>query len=116
MKDLENGMKYVGKKRFWSHKRLPPLKGMKRKRLKITESDWQKYHGSSELVKSILKEHGESRFSREILRLCTSKGEMNYYEMKVQVERDVLLKPNEYYNAFVGGKIHRMHLSHLFLD
>lgn len=114
--DLENGMKYIGKKSFWSRKRLPPLKGKKRKRLKITESDWKKYHGSSELVKSILKEHGESRFSREILRLCVSKGEMNYYEMKLQVERDVLLKPNEYYNAFVGGKIHRMHLSHLFLD
>ena len=40
-------------------------------------------------------------------------GEMSYYEMKAQVENDVLLKPDEYYNAFVGGKIHRSHLGHL---
>ena len=38
---------------------------------------------------------------------------MSYYEMKYQIDNDVLLKPNEYYNAFVGGKIHRKHLSHL---
>jgi hypothetical protein len=30
--------------------------------------------------------------------------------MKYQLERDVLLKPDEYYNAFVGGKIHRKHV------
>ena len=33
-----------------------------------------------------------------------------YYEMKYQLELDVLLKPEEYYNAFVGGKIHRKHI------
>ena len=41
------------------------------------------------------------------------KGEMSYLEMREQMVRDVLLKPNEYYNAFVGGKIHRNHVKNL---
>mgnify|MGYP003129954666 CR=1 FL=1 len=48
-----------------------------------------------------------------IIRLCKTSGEMSYYELKEQVERDVLLKPDIYYNAFIGGKIHRSHLGHL---
>jgi hypothetical protein len=35
-------------------------------------------------------------------------------EMKEQILRDVLLKPDEYHNAFVGGKIHRNHVKNLF--
>jgi hypothetical protein len=108
--DKVTGLKYIGKKKFWSTNRLPPLKGKKLKRKVVKESDWQKYCGSSEEVKAIVTEHGLDRFDREILRLCYSKGELNYYELKEQVMRDVLLKPDEYHNAFVGGKIHRSHL------
>ena len=111
--DLSNSMKYIGKKNFHSRVKLKPLKGQKRKRTKISESDWQKYHGSSEEVKAIFAEHGYDRFEREILHLCLGKGDMNYLEMKEQVVRDVLLKPDEYYNAFVGGKIHRNHVKNL---
>jgi hypothetical protein len=57
-----------------------------------------------------VEENGLDHFEREILHLCKSKGELNYTELKEQVIRDVLLKPNEYHNAFVGGKIHRNHL------
>lgn len=35
---------------------------------------------------------------------------MNYLEMKEQITRDVLMKPSEYYNSFIGGKIHRSHV------
>lgn len=108
--DLSNGMKYIGKKNFWAKKTLPPLKGKTRKRRSIVESDWKKYHGSSELVKQLLLEHGEDNFKREILRLCASKGEMSYWETKTQLELDVLLKPDEYYNSFVGCRIHRNHV------
>lgn len=111
--DLSNGMKYIGKKNFYSRVKLKPLKGQKRKRTKISESDWQSYHGSSEEVKSLLEEHGYERFDREILHLCMGKGEMSYLEMKEQIMRDVLLKPDEYYNSFVGGKIHRNHVKNL---
>ena len=111
--DLSNGMKYIGKKNFHSRVKLKPLKGQKRKRKKVSASDWEKYHGSSEEVKLLFEEHGYDRFSREILHLCMSKGDMNYFELREQIVRDVLLKPDEYYNAFVGGKIHRNHVKNL---
>ena len=111
--DTETGMKYIGKKKFWSKVTRPPLKGKKNKRRSLKESDWKDYYGSSEVVKNLVENTGEWRFKRQILRLCKTTGEMSYFEMKEQIERDVLLKPDEYYNAFVGGKIHRKHVAHL---
>ena len=111
--DTQTEMKYIGKKKFWSKVTKPPLKGKKNKRRSLKESDWKSYYGSSEEVKSLVENTGEWRFKRKIIRLCKTLGEMSYYEMKEQLDNDVLLKPNEYYNAFVGGKIHRRHLGHL---
>ena len=111
--DTEAKMKYIGKKKFWSKVTKPPLKGKKNKRRSLKESDWKDYYGSSEEVKSLVENTGEWRFKRKIIRLCKTLGEMSYYEMKEQLDNDVLLKPNEYYNAFIGGKIHRRHLGHL---
>ncbi len=111
--DTLNGKKYIGKKKLSSTRTLKPLKGQKRKRKVVSESDWMDYYGSSEEVKALVEEFGPERFQRKILRLCKTTAEMSYYEMKEQVERDVLLKPDEYYNAFVGGKVHRNHLKHL---
>tara|TARA_B100000085_G_C18093730_1_gene330239 strand:+ start:63 stop:494 length:432 start_codon:yes stop_codon:yes gene_type:complete len=111
--DTQTEMKYIGKKKFWSKVTRPPLKGKKNKRRTVKESDWKSYYGSSEEVKSLVENTGEWRFRRKIIRLCKTLGEMSYYEMKEQIDNDVLLKPNEYYNAFVGGKIHRRHLGHL---
>jgi Putative endonuclease segE, GIY-YIG domain len=111
--DTLNGKKYIGKKKLSATRTLKPLKGQKRKRKVVSESDWMDYYGSSEEVKALVEEFGRDRFDRKILRLCKTTAEMSYFEMKEQIERDVLLKPNEYYNAFVGGKIHRNHLKHL---
>ena len=111
--DTQTEMKYIGKKKFWSKVTRPPLKGKKNKRRSVKESDWKLYYGSSEEVKSLVENTGEWRFKRKIIRLCKTAGEMSYYEMKEQIDNDVLLKPKEYYNAFVGGKIHRRHLNHL---
>jgi hypothetical protein len=111
--DTETNMKYIGKKKFWSKVTRPPLKGKKNKRRSLKESDWKSYYGSSEVVKELVENTGEWRFERRILRLCKTAGELSYFEMKEQVENDVLLKPDEYHNAFVGGKIHRRHLNHL---
>ena len=111
--DTQTKMYYIGKKKFWSRVTRPPLKGKKNKRRSLKESDWKSYYGSSEIVKDLVENTGEWRFKRKILRLCKTTGEMSYYEMKEQIDNDVLLKPNEYYNAFVCGKIHRKHLNHL---
>jgi len=107
--NLDNGKKYIGKKWFWSTRKLPPLKGKTRKRIVKKESDWQKYYGSSDEVKMLVEQHGEDNFEREILRLCKTKGECTYYETKFQFDFDVLLR-DDYYNEFIGCKIHSKHL------
>ena len=107
--NLDNEKKYIGKKWFWSTKKLPPLKGKKRKRTVVKESDWNKYYGSSEEVKLLVEQQGPETFKREILRLCSTKGECTYYEAKYQFDFDVLLR-DDYYNEFIGCKIHSKHL------
>lgn len=110
--DLSNGKKYVGKKTLMSKRKLPPLKGKTRRRTKIIETDWQDYYGSSEEVKALVEDRGRDQFKREILHLCKGKGEMSYLELKEQIDREVLFK-DEYYNQFVGAKIHSKHVASL---
>lgn len=107
-----NGMKYIGKKTIWSKRKLPPLKGQKRRRTKIVESDWQTYYGSSEETQAIVEEHGGEIFHREILHLCKTKGVMSYLELVEQVERRVLLR-DDFYNGIIQVKIHKSHVSSL---
>lgn len=107
--DLSNGKKYVGKKNFWSNRKLPPLKGKTRRRSVKKESDWKDYFGSSEQVKMLVESEGRNNFSREILYLCNTKGEMSYLEAKEQFDREVLFS-DEYYNEFIGCKIHAKHV------
>lgn len=107
--DLSNNKKYVGKKNFWATRRLPPLKGKTRRRTVKKESDWKDYFGSSEQVKMLVESQGRENFKREILHLCSTKGEMSYLEAKEQFDREVLFS-DEYYNEFIGCKIHAKHV------
>lgn len=110
IEELSTGKKYIGKKFFWSQRKLPPLKGQKRKRIKKVQSDWKKYHGSSEELKTLVEDNGSDNYKRTILRLCVTKGDCSYYEAKEQFLRDVLVR-DDYYNEFIGCKIHSKHLS-----
>jgi serine/threonine protein kinase len=110
--DKSNDKKYIGKKLLKSKRRLPPLKGQKRRRTKIVETDWMKYFGSSEEVKLMVEEKGADNFHREILHLCHKKGELGYLELYEQITRHALLK-EDYYNGIVQAKIHRSHVKDL---
>jgi len=57
----------------------------------------------------LVEEKGQDNYIREILKLCRTKGECSYYEAKYQFEFDVLLS-DEYYNEFIGCKIHSKHV------
>jgi len=107
--ELDTGKKYIGKKFFWKPKTLPITKSRKRRVRTRVESDWRTYFGSSKEVQTLVESKGNSNFKREILRLCKTKGECSYYEAKEQFERNVLLS-DEYYNEFIGCKIHSRHL------
>lgn len=107
--ELDTNKKYIGKKNFWKPKILPVTKTRKRRVRTRVESDWREYYGSSKEVVALVESKGNNNYKREILRLCKTKGEMSYFEAKLQFENDVLLS-DEYYNEFIGCKIHSRHL------
>lgn len=105
--NTKTGKKYFGKKLFYSQKQKQ-VKG-KKKKYKV-ESDWKFYYGSNEELTNDVNQHGVEAFTRVILKLCKTKGECSYFEAKYQLENDVLLYPELYYNSWVQCKIHRKHL------
>ena len=81
---------YIGKKSLTQRRTLPPLKGKKRKRRVVKESDWQKYYSSNEWIKLQVKEGKEEEFKREIIQFCKSKKSLSYWELYWQFKYDAL--------------------------
>ncbi len=104
IKDLANDRLYIGKKLFWTTTKLKPLKGMKNRRHRRSQSDWREYYGSSELLKEQVAEHGPELFQRRILVLCYTRTMMSYWETKIQFDRNVLYD-DRYYNQFISCRI-----------
>lgn len=110
LENTDNGRKYIGKKFFIKPKVLPKTKTRKRRVRTKVESDWKDYYGSNDELKlDIANGTGTMAVVRTILRLCETKGECSYYEIKEQLAVDALIK-EEYYNSFLGCKIHRRHM------
>lgn len=99
-----NGRKYIGKKNFWTVKKMPPLKGKTNKRHRKVETDWRDYMGSSELLLGDVNVLGKDFFQKEILKMCKNKTTLAYWETKLQFDNDVLLR-DDYYNQFIGCRI-----------
>lgn len=106
--NLTNGRKYIGKKNFYSTKRVR-VKGRTNKKKVRSESDWREYFGSNSVLLSDVQTLGLDNFKREIIHICKSKASMSYFEVKEQIEREVLFSEN-YYNEFVGCRISAKHL------
>lgn len=106
--EFNNGKRYIGKKSLWHTRKLKPLKGTRKKRIKTVESDWSNYMGSfkdKDLIQQ-MKDGHLTVVKRTILRECKNKWEMTYYETKYQFEKDCLLS-EEYYNNNILGKFYR---------
>ena len=101
--------KYIGKKWFWSTRRVKQ-KGKTRRKVVKNTSDWLKYYGSNEELLADIKEHGTETVKRTILHLCKTKGDCSYYEAKEQFDRNVLYD-DSYYNNWIILKIHKSHLT-----
>lgn len=95
--DTITNQKYIGKKSTKCKR-----KDKKTNRRKTTESDWRTYYSSNEFIKNTAKKD-KFRFKREILRLCLTKGETNFFEIEEQFKRDVLKSP-EFLNFQILGK------------
>ena len=112
IKELSTDKKYIGKKNFWRPKILPKNSKRSRRVKTRVESDWREYYGSNQELQSLVERVGSEGYERKILHLCKTKGEMSYMEAKLQFMFDVLLK-DDYYNEFIGCKIHSRHVSKL---
>lgn len=116
-----NNKKYIGKKYFWydrkkklTKKELNEHTGKGRppkfKRV-IIESDWKDYYGSNKYLKEDIKNNGLQHFKRTIVRLCTNKKELTYWETKLQFVYSVLECPEEWYNDNILGKFYSSDLN-----
>lgn len=106
--NLENGMKYIGKKHFWERR-----KNLKTGRRQTKESDWRNYFGSCDSLIQDVKELGRDKFKREILYLCPHKKSMSYYETYEQFKRNVLLDET-YYNTNIEGKFYSSEVERIY--
>ena len=102
--NLVTGHDYVGRKYFKTIQKLKPLKGFKRKRKSVKETNWKEYWGSSNRLTTDIEELGLENFKREIICLCESRGDTNYMEAKIQFDEEVLLNP-ENYNGIIAIKL-----------
>ena len=88
---------YIGKKSIYSTRKLPPLKGMKRRRTVVSESDWLKYMSSNRDVKKW------KDVERHILDFAYTKKELTYLENKALYCLGVL-EDNKSMNENISGK------------
>lgn len=105
--------RYLGKKVLFFNRTLPPLKGTKKKRKVIKESDWKTYYGSHEVIKKLIKEGKEEEFDRTILQCVSSKKLLTYYETKFLFIKEVLEPHDEncYINDNILAKFYRKDFS-----
>tara|TARA_Y100001970_G_scaffold204658_1_gene249212 strand:+ start:3933 stop:4382 length:450 start_codon:yes stop_codon:yes gene_type:complete len=107
--NLQTGKKYIGRKYFTSRRK--PRSGKSKRRV-TSESDWKKYYGSSDELKSDVKRLGREIFKREILSLHSTKGKVNFEETKQLFINNVLSEALSdgtpaYYNSNILGRYYR---------
>ena len=100
-------MKYIGKKQIEKKTKRPPLKGKKRKRIIVGESDWKTYTGSSDKLNADIEELGKGKFKFEIIYSCGAKSELAYMETLYQFQAEALLR-EDYYNGIMNCRIGRV--------
>jgi Putative endonuclease segE, GIY-YIG domain len=98
--NTQDGRIYVGKKNFNTIRRTKK-KGRKNRVTVTKPSDWENYWSSSEELVADVEKLGKSAFKREIIRLCRSKSESNYYECKFQIGMDLMIRQERTYNRWI---------------
>ena len=102
----KTGRKYVGKK-FFTQAGRRQIKGKVKKVRK--PSNWLMYWGSNKVLQEDVNKQGEQNFTREILHLCKTKGELSYWETYEIFSRHAL-RTDEYYNDWCSVKVRANHL------
>tara|TARA_R110001592_G_scaffold120331_4_gene324409 strand:- start:6930 stop:7355 length:426 start_codon:yes stop_codon:yes gene_type:complete len=108
--NLSNGMKYIGKKQIVKKSKRPPLKGKKRKRIIVGESDWKTYTGSSDRLNQDIEVLGKDKFTFKIIRSCGNKSELAYMETFYQFQSEALIR-EDYYNGILNIRIGKVNFT-----
>jgi hypothetical protein len=106
IKNLKTGRMYIGRKQCIKKVKKKPLKGKVNRRIEQKESDWKTYTGSSKELNEDIAKFGKDNFEFKILKVCGSKWELGYEEIKEQISRNVLLS-DKYYNGIINVRIGR---------
>lgn len=111
---LSNGKSYIGKKNFFTErkvklgkKELALITDKRLKKYKVVkkESDWKTYIGSNkELKEDVVK--GVSIVSREILFLANNTKQLTYLETR-ELFKEGVLEKDDFYNDNILGKFFR---------
>ena len=104
--NLTTNKKYIGKKQCYMRIKRAPLKGRKRNRITKTESTWKTYTSSSNELNEDIRKYGKNNFQFKIIKTCNSKWALAYYEIKEQLNKEVLLR-DDYYNGIINVRIGR---------
>ena len=107
---LVNSKTYIGKKQCKTIFKRKPLKGKRNKRHEERETDWKIYTSSSRELNEDIVLYGINKFVFKILRFCNSKAELTYFEIKLQLECDALLR-DDYYNGIINCRLRRFKCS-----
>ena len=113
--NLESNKFYIGKKAFFHNKKKKLTKkeiaeqtGPGRKsttKVEQVDSGWRNYWGSSKELLADVKSLGEDKFEKEILRFCSTKKQLTYYEIHYQIQYAVLFTDS--YNDNIQGRFFR---------
>jgi hypothetical protein len=113
--NLESNKFYIGKKAFFHNKKkkltkkeLAEQTGPGRKsttKVEQVDSGWRNYWGSSKELLADVKSLGENKFEKEILKFCSTKKQLTYYEIHYQIQYSVLFTDS--YNDNILGKFYR---------
>ena len=106
----DTGKIYVGKKAFTHRKKTYLSKKARKatgKRVSVgtKDSGWLDYYGSSIELKAEVEKLGKSKYTREILYLCSSKAELTYYEGKAMYDKEVFFQDS--YNRWINIKCYK---------
>lgn len=99
--------RYIGKKLMKSNKKLKPLKGKKRGRRQMKETDWREYTSSSNEINDTIKKEGKGNFKFEILSFHNSKSMLAYRECELQIQKRVLFD-DRYINGIINIRLSKI--------
>lgn len=105
--NLLEGRMYVGKKQYWSYRRIK-VAGKRNRVKKVLPNKWEFYTGSCTELNADIKRLGKENFIFALMQNMKTKGGLHYGEIDLQVTMKVLTAKREdgtpiFYNRQIAG-------------